>query len=193
MPWQKSYNESKVLESAMLAFWRHGYEATSMQDLVAATGINRGSIYAAFESKRGLFIRSLKHYDHEWRKRHLERIAASGAPVDAITACFEAAVAQGCDDSTPPGCLLVNTALELSPHDPEIAHFVAQSLQGVEDFFHDRIEAATQAGDLAAGIDSRETAQALLGLFLGLRVLTRAGASPAAVETVVSQARKLLR
>ncbi|MGI9452457.1 MAG: TetR/AcrR family transcriptional regulator, partial [Geminicoccaceae bacterium] len=52
MPWDKQYDEADVLDRAMAAFWANGYEATSINDLVAATGINRGSIYAAFEDKR---------------------------------------------------------------------------------------------------------------------------------------------
>ena len=60
MPWQKNYDETEVLEKATRAFWTHGYEATSMGDLVKATGINRGSMYAAFPSKRDLFLQVLK-------------------------------------------------------------------------------------------------------------------------------------
>lgn len=192
MPWQKSYNENDVLEGAMQAFWRHGYEATSIQDLVSATGINRGSIYAAYASKHGLFLRALEHYDNAYRKAHLQRIAAQYAPLDAIIASFEAAARRADDPAMPNGCLLVNTALERSPHDPEVGQFVAQSLQAVEDFFHDRIEAAQRDGELRAQFDARATAQALLGLFLGLRVLTRAGASSAAANSIISQARSML-
>ncbi|MCP4983221.1 MAG: helix-turn-helix transcriptional regulator, partial [Gammaproteobacteria bacterium] len=63
MPWQKNYNETNVLEKAMYTFWAHGYEATSMNDLVKATGINRGSIYNAFPNKHALFMSALTHYD----------------------------------------------------------------------------------------------------------------------------------
>jgi len=63
MPWQKCYNENEVLDNAMKAFWSKGYEATSLRDLVKATGINRGSLYNAFPGKRALFMRALDHYD----------------------------------------------------------------------------------------------------------------------------------
>ncbi len=192
MPWQKSYDENEVLEGAMRAFWQRGYQATSMQDLVTATGINRGSIYAAYVNKRGLFMRALEHYDRAYRAAHLAHLGTVHAPLDAIIVSFESAARQAHDRTTPPGCLLVNTALELSPHDPEIGQFVAQSLQSVEDFFHDRLAVAQQRGDLSAQCNCRETAQSLLGLFLGLRVLTRADASNEAVASIISQARKLL-
>ena len=192
MPWEKSYDETEVLERAMHAFWAHGYEATSMSDLVAATGINRGSIYAAYTNKRTLFMRALRHYDRTRRADHLERIARRHAPKDAIIAAFEGAAAYPPRDGAPGGCLLVNTVLELSPHDVEVRDFVDARLREVEDFFCDRIEAAKRDGTVRATLSARETAQALLGLFLGLRVLTRAKPRRAAIDAITAQATAML-
>ncbi len=75
MPWGKNYNEAQVLEKAMHAFWARGYEATSMQDLVEATGINRGSIYAAYTNKHTLFMSALRHYDNVHRVDYLNGIS----------------------------------------------------------------------------------------------------------------------
>lgn len=193
MPWEKNYDENEVLDSAMLAFWQRGYEGTSMQDLVDATGINRGSIYAAFTSKRELFLRTLRHYDRIYREHHLRRISETHPPRDAIVAAFVSAARKPDDASRPLGCLLVNSALELSPHDPEVGTLVRLSLQAVERYFLTHIEAAQKAGEIDPGIDARETAQALLGLFLGLRVLTRSGVNPQAIESIVNQARTMLQ
>ena len=140
MPWHKNYDETKVLESAMKAFWSHGYEATSMSDLVAVTGINRGSIYAAFPNKHTLFMRALRHYDEVYRANHLQQIASRYSPRDAIIAVFETAAKKPADKDIPWGCLLVNTALELSPHDPEVSKFIDRSLRSVETFFQERID-----------------------------------------------------
>jgi len=192
MPWEKGYDETEVLERAMHAFWARGYEATSMSDLVAATGINRGSIYAAFTGKRELFLRALKHYDQVHRADHLARIAESLKPKEAILAAFEDAARQTGKDGTPGGCLVVNTVLELSPHDAEVRDLVDRCLREVEDFFFDRIEAARKDGTVSRATAARETAQALLGLFLGLRVLTRGKRRTDAVQAVVRQAQALL-
>lgn len=192
MPWEKAFNETDVLERAMLAFWTQGYEATSMSDLVAATGINRGSIYTAFTSKRKLFLQALRHYDRLYRKDYLEHVAQTQSPKEAITAVFEEAARRPRKHAIPGGCLLVNTALELSPHDPEVRAFIDASFKAVEDFFFRMIEAGKREGTVAQAISSRETAQALLGLFLGLRVLTRAKPRRAAIEAIVSQARAML-
>lgn len=193
MPWEKKYNESEVLDSAMLAFWRRGYEGTSMQDLVDATGINRGSIYAAFTSKRALFLRALAHYDRIYREHHLRRVSEANPPRDAIVEAFASAARKPDETDRPWGCLLVSSALELSPHDPEVSQLVQQSLRAVERFFLIHIEAGQQAGEIDPELDARATAQALLGLFLGLRVLTRSDAVPSAIDSIVEQARAMLK
>ena len=192
MPWQKNYNETTVLENAMRAFWAHGYEATSMSDLVKATGINRASIYSAFPNKHELFMRALEHYDQVYRHQHLQRVAEQQAPLDAIITVFEAAARKPGDKNTPWGCLLVNTALELSPHNPEVARFVDRSLLEVEEFFFSRIEAAKRDGSIGRALDSDSTAKALLGLFLGLRVMTRAKTRQSTIDAIVYQARMML-
>jgi TetR/AcrR family transcriptional repressor of nem operon len=192
MPWEKSYNQTEVLERAMHAFWARGYEATSMSDLVAATGINRGSIYAAYTNKHALFMEALRLYDRVHRRDFLARIADTHAPKDAIIAAFDSAARQRKGRGTPGGCLLVNTALELSPHDAEVRDFVDASLREVEDFFFSRIDAAQRQGAIVGTVDARRTAQALLGLFLGLRVLTRSKPHRSAIEAITSQARMML-
>ncbi|MDH3221372.1 MAG: TetR/AcrR family transcriptional regulator [Gammaproteobacteria bacterium] len=192
MPWHKNYDKTQVLEKAMKAFWCHGYEGTSINDLVAATGINRGSIYASFPNKHALFICALRYYDQKYRARHLERLAAAHSPREAITAVFAEAAKKPQDEDIPWGCLLVNTALELSPHDIEVSKLVDHSLKCVEAFFVERIEAAQQEGSIRQSIDSFTTAKGLLSLFLGLRVLTRANASRTTIDAVTSQARVML-
>ncbi len=192
MPWEKKYNDDEVLTRAMQAFWTSGYEATSINDLVATTGINRGSIYSAFKDKRGLFLKSLEHYDKLYRAAFLERVMREHAPREAIIAAFEEVAATMHDDEMPGGCLLVNTALEVSPHDPEIAAFVSRSLEHVGAFFADMIDAGQAAGTIPKELDGRQAAQSLLGLFLGLRVLCRSKAVPAAITAITAQARAII-
>lgn len=192
MPWEKQYNETEVLERAMTAFWAHGYVATSMSDLVEATGINRGSIYAGFSDKRTLFMKALRYYDKQYRADFLDQIGRTREARDAILAAFESAAKAATGGKNPGGCLLVNTALELSPHDPEVRALVNASLAEVEEFFFTKIEAAKQQGTVRKAVRSRKTAQALLGLFLGLRVLTRSDPDGCILDSIIFQARTML-
>lgn len=187
MPWEKQFDSEQVLDRAMQAFWAHGYEATSVADLVSATGINRGSLYAAFTDKHTLFVRALERYDLEHRRRFLEDIAAHHAPREAIVETFRRVVDAALGGRNRNGCLLVNTAMELSPHDPEVERIVRAGLEDVEAFFQSMIEAGKADGSIPAGVASTETAQMLLSLFLGLRVITRSRPDKALMNTIVAQ------
>ncbi len=192
MPWEKQYDQTDVVERAMHAFWARGYEGTSVADLVKATGINRGSLYTAFDGKRGLFVEALRHYDRRHRSDFLDKISRKHEPVESVIAVFDAAAAGIGKNGKPAGCLLVNTALELSPHDPEIGMLVQASFQEVEAFFGRMIENGKESGALSPSLTSAKTAKALLSLFLGLRVLARSGADQSTRETITSQARAML-
>ena len=192
MPWDKQYNEAEVLDRAMATFWAHGYQATSISDLVAATGINRGSIYAAFEDKHTLFVRALERYDQQHRLDFLARIENDNDPKSAILAVFDAVIAAALGGAKPSGCLLVNTALELSEHDPEIARIVRNSLTEVEEFFSRQIAKGQVQGKLPGGLDPKKTGAALLALFLGLRVLSRSRPEPDLLAAIAEQARAQL-
>ncbi len=192
MPWEKRFDSEAVLDKAMRAFWARGYEATSMQDLVECMGINRGSLYATFGDKRSLFIRALRHYDTREREAWVAALAAANSPRGSILAAFDGAVAAALDQGSRDGCLLVNTALELSPHDEEIAGIVAQGLAEMEAFFRGRIEASQRSGEIPDTIEAGEAARALLGLFIGLRVLSRSRPEAALLRSLRHQAEALI-
>ncbi|MGX0876138.1 TetR/AcrR family transcriptional repressor of nem operon [Roseovarius sp. MBR-154] len=188
----RTYDVDLVIDAALHAFWARGFGATSISDLVDATGINRGSLYALFKDKRGLFLACLNRYEERQLEGTLARLAREMAPREAILAAFEIARTRTSDCGVA-GCFMINTALELSPHDPGICEIVQQSFGRVEAFFRERIIAAQAAGTIRADLDPGRTAEALLGLLIGLRVLMRSGArGDAAPASIALQARMLL-
>ena len=129
---QREFDRDDVLKRAMHAFWTHGYEATTLHDLTDTMGIHRGSLYSAFASKHGLFVAALCRYDSVYREARTARIARSYTTRQAILATFEESIALAIEHGVRDGCLMVNTALELSPHDDEIAAIVARAFTGME-------------------------------------------------------------
>ena len=190
MPWSKAYDETEVLDRAMRAFWGRGYHATSMADLVAAMEINRGSIYAAFGDKRGLFLRALEHYG---RTRHAASLAEDDAGEDPITALL-APLARAAAPVRwhPTGCLIVLTSQELAPHDAEIAGVVTGHFTLLEEHFRARLKIARQRGLVPKSCTPRSTARALVTLWSGLQVMARAGAPPETMAAILQSTRKLL-
>lgn len=190
MPWEKSYTEEDVLEAAMRAFWARGYQATSMADLVAATGLNRGSLYAGFGNKRDLFVLALQHYDRTYRIGALEELRRGREPKEAIFAAFDMA---GIGNETlPGGCMMVNAAMEMAPHDPAIATIVEASMRQVEEFFADCLHAARARGGLPEDRDIKNTAKVLQGLMVGLFVLRRARADHPAFDAINAELHRIL-
>lgn len=192
MPWEKKYDESEVLDRAVGAFWAHGYEATSISTLVKATGLNRGSLYAAFGDKRGLFLRALDHYDRTRKQNFLAALSGDVPPREAILSLFRRVAEGAADGRDRRGCLLVNTALELAPYDPEIERIVAQRLGEVEAFFRGRIEAAQRDGTIVREVDAADAARLLLSLFIGLRVITRSYPRAEVVAAILEQVERIL-
>ncbi len=192
MPWEKQFDVDDALTQAMHAFWARGYEATSLHDLVACMGINRGSLYATFGDKRSLFIRALRRYDAVHRRAWVAALGAVPSARRAILGAFEAVIASVLKDGARDGCLLVNTALELSPHDPEISEIVREGLAEMEGFFRRMVAKGQAAGEIPAGLNAAETARALLGLFIGLRVLSRSRPERALLRAIARLAGALV-
>lgn len=192
MPWEKQFDVDDALMKAMNAFWARGYEATSMRDLVDCMGINRGSIYATFGDKRSLFIRALRRYDDVHRGEWVAGLCKSDSPRASIVGAFDDVIAVVLEAGSRDGCLLVNTALELSPHDPEIAGIVGHGIAEMEAFFREMIEKGQESGEIPARIEPVDAARSLLGLFVGLRVLSRSRPEEPLLRSVANQAAALL-
>lgn len=173
MPWEKSFDIDETLTRAMQTFWAHGYEATSMQDLVNATGVNRASIYATYGDKRALFLTALKKYDGEIRRRMLAELAETKSPSEAIAAVFDKFIGQTSLPQGNWGCFLVNTALELAGHDGEIAELVNSAQDEIEAFFLAMIRKGQQSGDFNAMLDAKPLAHQALAALLGMLVMIR--------------------
>ena len=192
MPAPKQHDTNDFVDGAMRLFWSRGYEGTSINDLVDATGINRGSIYASFDGKRDIFLAALARYDDLYRARFLTALERRCTPKEAIVAAFRSAAGHDADGALPAGCLVVNSAVELSPHDPEIAAAVDLSLSALIGFFRSRVEAAKAAGEVRPDLDAEAATTTLYALFLGLRVMTRSNAPSQCRDEIVRQATRLL-
>ena len=187
MPWEKQFDVDRARRNAMSAFWTHGYETTSMQDLLEAMGIQRGSFYDTFKSKRDVLLAALAEYD-QGRRETFRKLAQGHSPKQAVEALFRAVVAEAKSESGRRGCFLVNSALELAPRDPDVAKIVNRAFAETETFFRSMIERGQAEGEIPKHVDPVRTAQALLGMLLGMRVLARSGAGAGVLKAIAAQA-----
>src|ERR1700758_1918688 len=134
MPRPREFDEEVVLDAAVECFWNRGYEATSVRDLIEMTGLTGASLYNAFGDKRALFRTALDHYVEGSIGERIRRCEAL-PPREAIGAFFDEILARSVNDREHKGCMLVNSALELAPHDTEFRTIVAGVLGRIETFF----------------------------------------------------------
>jgi TetR/AcrR family transcriptional repressor of nem operon len=142
----KAFDEAAVLDRAMEYFWLHGYEKTSIQDLVKNLGVKVQSLYNTFGSKRDLYRAALKHYVRKSDAIAILEQTPSGK--EAIVKVFRDALDSIARSDCRKGCFIANTAVELAPHDPEIAAWIEQERLRAEKAYYNALVRAREQGDL---------------------------------------------
>ena len=185
MPRQKEFDREGALDRAMSAFWTKGYAATSIEDLVARMGIQRGSLYATFGDKRSLFLSALDRYQRVVTHELFEALEAPGSGLEAIRCFFRLRVEGSLDRSRPAGCLVTNSAVELSGRARGATAKVGGSLTRIETAFLGALRRARAAGELTAPQDLRALARFLTSSAQGLSVMAKTARDRAMLEDVV--------
>jgi len=189
----REFDEDAVLDAAVHRFWMYGYEATSVRDLAHDMGISSASLYNAFGDKSTLFKRALAHYVESSFGDRISRFEGTLAPRQAIEAFFREIIDRSVRDKDRKGCMLVNSALEVAPHDPQFQASIAEVLVKVEAFFRRRVAAGQQTGGISTAHSADDLARTLLGIHLGIRVLARTRPERALLEGMVRPALALLQ
>lgn len=179
----------------MSCFWERGFAATSLRDLTGRMGIAGPSLYNAFGDKRALYEKALDHYCRTATYKLIARIEEQCPPQDRIAELFATVVDLAATDKNRRGCLLINSALEVAPHDAEMRRVIALHLGAVRSFFArsltDGRRSAAHRGKKPT-LSSQEAADNLMAVLIGLRVLARSAPERAMLESIVAAALKPL-
>lgn len=188
----REFDEDKAIDAAVDCFWARGYEATSVRELADCMGISGASLYNAYGDKRALFVAALERYSDRSMRARIVRVERDHAPREAIAAFLAEIIERSLADRNRKGCLLVNSALDVAPHDAGLAGMVAGYLGELRAFFRRNIVAARDAGEAPAGLDADEASGHFLGVLMGIRVLARATPNRKLLEAVARPALRLL-
>ncbi|WP_097460255.1 TetR/AcrR family transcriptional regulator [Mangrovitalea sediminis] len=180
----RGFDETAVLEKAVQCFWSRGYEAVSVRDLAAEMGIKGASLYNAFGDKRSLYRRALDHYVAQTVGDRLQRLAGV-PPREALERFYAEIIERSLNDAERKGCLLVNSALEVAPHDDEFREVVAGVLKDIEAFFLRCVTAGQADGSITTRQPAADLARLLLGVLMGIRVLARTRPDRELLEGIV--------
>ncbi|MGK5638846.1 TetR/AcrR family transcriptional regulator [Streptomyces sp. URMC 126] len=189
----KEFDPDAALRAALELFWRKGYEATSMQDLVDHLGVNRGSLYATFGSKHALYLRALDRYCELKGEVSLELLSRPGSALADVRELFRRYAAETLDDPDRKGCLVTNTAVEILPGDEQAERRVASALDELETALAGALVRARHQGELNEGADPRALARFLVTFLQGLRVVGKTADGRRRLEDAVEGALSVLR
>ena len=171
----RSFDTASTLAQATLTFWQRGYAATSMDDLSAATGLNRPSLYGAFGDKHALYLQALQLYA-EQSDAAIAAAFKGRSLRDGLAQVYELALQLYYPaGDTPRGCLLIGTAATEAPRDDAIRQALAAALKGFTAAFEARLRQAVAEGELPAGTDAALLAQLAAAVLHSRALRARAG------------------
>ena len=179
----RSFDVEAAVERAMNVFWSRGYHATALPDLLRATKLSRGSLYAAFGDKHSLFLRALDRYIADALTRMDAEFDPRREPVAGLRAYLAGYVERNSGANGRRGCLLVATTMELAGRDADVDRRIAGFVRDMEARVADALSRAKMAGKLADGVEPSSAARILVCFVEGLRVVGKT-----APTRIISQA-----
>lgn len=180
----REFDADNALERAMQAFWAKGYRATSLDDLCAATGLSRSSLYAAFGGKRALLHRSLERYQEQAVARITGALHRSGPVREGIAGFVSDLIDRIVEGPGRRGCFIGNCAAELASGDRAMAARVRRGLERIEGLFRDALARGQSRGEIAGSADVAELARYLVAGIQGLMLVGKANPDRAALESI---------
>ena len=171
----RQFDVDEALDAAMEAFWAKGYEATSLMDLVSATGLHKGSLYKAFGDKHSLFIQALKRYLHSMRSAKDKSLAGADSPLGGIRAAAHAMVEFLDDSPSPMGCMAINSLIELAPHDSEVRALMADHIDRMRSSLCEAVGRAQAAGEIDGSRPPELVTAMLMTMLAGVGTTIKTG------------------
>ena len=181
----KAFDEDEVMERAMQVFWRRGYRATSLEDLLAAMGLSKSSFYETFGTKRDLLLTAVERYAAAGMGGLIAPLLAPDASRPAIAATLANMVRHARSAAGRRGCLVNNVLGEVAPHDPVVLATTRKHLRRLEALLATVVARGQAKGEIARREPARALARFLANAFAGLNLAAKARPDKATLDDVV--------
>ncbi|MEP3208208.1 MAG: TetR/AcrR family transcriptional regulator [Maribacter sp.] len=170
MPRIEEFDRENVLLKAMHVFWEKGYNGTSIQDLVAVTGLNRSSIYNSFGSKLELYQETLKRYHKSGNAQFQKALMKARNPLEAIRLIFEGFLPEIMNDNEDKGCFAMNCKAEMGNQDQDIRRWLLDQQENTLAVFQQLVADGQEQGTINKEQDSKTYAYHIFNAFQGFRM-----------------------
>ena len=192
MPRVKLFDENEVLTKAMNLFWKQGYSATSVQDLVTHLGVNRASLYHTFGDKEQLFKKSFELY----RKQSIDKVRQlfdrQPNVKEGFAELFANSIHEAVLDKDRKGCFAVNTTTELVPNDESCLEVLSSNRRDFERLFYEYLKKGKKNGQLKESKDLQSLASFLFITYNGLLVVSKTNTNKKELTDSVNVALSLI-
>ncbi|MFT5602274.1 MAG: TetR/AcrR family transcriptional repressor of nem operon [Flavobacteriales bacterium] len=173
MPRVKLFDENKILSKAMNLFWKQGYSATSVQDLVSHLGINRASLYDTFGNKKQLFKKSFELYRKSNFEGLIQYFQSRPNVKKGFSELFNIAIQEAVLDKDSKGCFAVNTTTELIPNDESLLEILENNKRDVKRLFYEYLKKGQESGQFKTNQDLKSLASLFFTIYNGIRVVSK--------------------
>lgn len=192
MPRTEDFNREQVLDNAKNAFWLKGYNGTSMQDLVDATGLNRSSIYNSFGSKMELFQESLKQYQNESSTIFDKAKKQERTAIETIGLIFVYMLEDILGDQEQKGCMLINCNTEMGNQDAQLKALFSANQERLVTIFEDLVKQGQEDGSIRKTEKSDLLAYYLVNAFQGFRITGMNTTEPKILKSIIQNILKTI-
>ena len=185
MPRVKQFSEAEVLEKGMELFWKQGFHATSIQNLVDHLGINRASLYDTFGGKKAFFQKAFALYRNSNKQRIEEFLANYPSVKEGLRYLLLSSIEQVVNNQEDYGCLTINCTVELLPHDKDMLSVLQENKAEFEAVFYHYLLSGVQNGEISKNKDLKAIASYFYTFYGGLKVMTKVEKSRQKLEDVI--------
>lgn len=170
---KKTFEREAVLDKAMNLFWKKGYHATSMQELVDALGINRASLYETFESKQNLFDLAIERYSLINNQKIADFLYYQTTVRQGFLQLFELLIDAAVQDKDSKGCFVVNTTTELANNDLGVNKKMQDQKAAVEQLYFNYLQYGVNQGQISPYKNIQTIASYIYSLQTGIYVISK--------------------
>lgn len=181
----KRFDEEEVLNNAMLFFWHKGYNGTSPQEILDELGLSRSSLYDTYGDKKSLFISALKRYRNTVTAQVIQFLETSQNIPETLKMLFQQAKNECFTGEDKRGCFMVNSKVELAPHDEEVAAIVKENREALENAFTAAIKRGQEMGQLSKENPPRALARFIMNNLWGMTVHSKSGADKKVFDDII--------
>ncbi len=187
----KEFDKEAVLHKAMLVFWKKGYEATSIPDLLEAMDLSRSSLYETFGDKQTLYIEAINWYK-KWKQAKRDILVNATSAKSGIRQYFEIHIDSALDGESPKGCLITNAAVGMDSPDEQLNTLIRERFDELEKSFYELLRKGQETGEIMPEKDIKTLSYLLSNLNHSINIVAKVQGDRRKMQQMIDMVMEIL-